>query len=528
MRKFFSMFLILSTVAAAGVYASQDEYLKGLNAAKSGDFQKAIGIWLPLAEAGDPNSQRGLGVMYQRGDGVKKDTAEAIKWLQLSANAGHPEAQYFLGYIYGNGDGVKTDINKAIKWYQSSAKSGHKQAQYGLGMAYYYGEGVEKDLAKAFELIQSSANQGFVDAQYALGFAYYNGEGVGKDFNEAFRWFEASALQKSMYGQLSLAIAYENGQGVGMNTAEAIKWYKLAADQGSPQAVKSLKRLERTLSSSNSKNQSDERHGVNMNLVNQIYGEGNYKKAVDYAQKLAVDGNAQAQFFLASMYEEGLGTLQLNKNAHMWYNISAMNGNSEAREKRNALTSKMTNAAIEEAQIMAKSCTQSGFKDCGIKNQVANEDTAKISTLRNAKIFLQSGEQMKVSFNSQSLLLRKQLQYALKKLGLYSSSIDGIWGRGTSQAITNYIKLNDLMPKTGEEVYMNVLSKVAVPNSFASNNTRSSTRNTGGNAAARAAQQRQADMLINLGTSLMNSSRGTSRPSRSIDCYTYGNYTTCN
>lgn len=528
MPKFFLLFLMLSMGVAVGVYASEDEYSKGLDAATSGDFQKALSIWLPLAEAGDPNSQRGLGVMYQRGDGVKKDLAKAIKWYQLSAETGHPEARYTLGYMYAHGDGVKKDINKAVEWYQLSADTGHKQAQYELGMVYYYGEGVEKDLAKAFELIQSSANQGFEDAQYALGFAYYNGEGVSKDFNKAFRWFEAAALQKSMYGQLSVAIAYENGQGVDMNLEEAVKWYKLAADQGSPQAVQALKKLERKLSLSNSTNQSDEMLSVNMNLVNQVYGEGNYIKAVDYAQKLAIDGNVQAQLFLASMYEEGLGTLQLNKNAHMWYNISAMNGNSEARKKRNALTSKMTNAAIEEAQIMAKSCMQSGFEDCGLEKKITDKGIAKVRT---AKVFLQSGDELKFNFNSQSLLLRKQLQYALKELGLYSSSIDGIWGGRTVTAFTNYIKLNNLRVENEQEIFIHILNQVPVPNSFASTTRVPKSQNSNRQNNDRLVRLKEAEMLMNLGQSLMNPSRrsggfgGSFSPV--INCSTHGGLTTC-
>ena len=56
-------------VLTADVYASEDKYFDGLDAAKSDDYQKVQSIWLPLAEADHPNSQLGFGTMCQLGDG---------------------------------------------------------------------------------------------------------------------------------------------------------------------------------------------------------------------------------------------------------------------------------------------------------------------------------------------------------------------------------------------------------------------------------------------------------------------------
>jgi len=245
---------------------------------------------------------------------------------------------------------------------------------------------------------------------------------------------------------------------------------------------------------------------------------------------LARQGNGKAHRVLGDLYANGRGVLQLNQNAHMWYNIAALHGDADAMAKRDTLSQAMTSESLAQAQSMALTCIQSNFKDCGLApfpEQVKIAVNSPQQRPSNQPALI-DGLEFQYSFTSQSTLRRKQLQYAFKQLGLYSSSIDGIWGRGTSQAITNYIKLNDLQPRNGEELYMDVLSKVPVPNSFASNNARSVNRNTSNNAANRAAQQRQADMLINLGTSLMNSAIMPGSPSRSIDCYTYGNYTTCN
>lgn len=70
------------------------------------------------------------------------------------------------------------------------------------------------------------------------------------------------------------------------------------------------------------------------------------------------------------------------------------------------------------------------------------------------------------AFKSQSLLKRQQLQYALKKLGFYSSSIDGLWGNGTSSAIVEYAQANGIGSNSPSNVFSTILSKVDVPTSF--------------------------------------------------------------
>ncbi|MFP6743491.1 MAG: hypothetical protein VCD33_18005 [Alphaproteobacteria bacterium] len=67
----------------APVWASYDT---GWYAYTAGDFVLAHGEWLPLAKSGDARAQYQLGVMYQRGEGVDADTAEAARWFGLAAD----------------------------------------------------------------------------------------------------------------------------------------------------------------------------------------------------------------------------------------------------------------------------------------------------------------------------------------------------------------------------------------------------------------------------------------------------------
>jgi hypothetical protein len=65
------------------------------------------------------------------------------------------------------------------------------------------------------------------------------------------------------------------------------------------------------------------------------------------------------------MYKNGQGVLQDNTMAHMWYNIGSANGNELGGNNRDILSKKMTPAAIEKAQVMARECMNSGYKKCG-------------------------------------------------------------------------------------------------------------------------------------------------------------------
>jgi TPR repeat protein len=70
-------------------------------------------------------------------------------------------------------------------------------------------------------------------------------------------------------------------------------------------------------------------------------------------------GHAKAQTNLGVMYANGEGVPQDYKKAHMWYNISAANGNESAREFRDLLAKEMTPEAVSQAQELASKWMES-------------------------------------------------------------------------------------------------------------------------------------------------------------------------
>ena len=163
------------------------------------------------------------------------------------------------------------------------------------------------DYATALQEWKPLAEAGDDGAQYNLGLMYHKGMGVLQDDAAAVKWWRLAAEQGNVKAQHNLGVMYDNGMGVLQDYAEAVKWYRLAAEQGV----------------------------------------------------------ARAQTNIGVMYEYGYGVLQDNTMAHMWYNIASANGDDESGEWRDEIAKKMTTAAIEKAQAMARECMNSGYTKCG-------------------------------------------------------------------------------------------------------------------------------------------------------------------
>jgi len=82
-------------------------------------------------------------------------------------------------------------------------------------------------------------------------------------------------------------------------------------------------------------------------------------EAVKWWRKAAEQGNASAQFNLGFMYYDGLGVPQDYVQAHMWFNLAASrHPPGERRDKavknRDIVAEMMTPAQISEAQKLAR------------------------------------------------------------------------------------------------------------------------------------------------------------------------------
>ena len=106
----------------------------------------------------DPSNQFAFGVMYEFGNDVPLDLAEAVKWYRLAAEQNHTEAIFHLARCYLNGEGVKADSTEAVKWFRKGAELGSADAQWMLGNCYKLGVGVKKNIVQAYALISAAVD----------------------------------------------------------------------------------------------------------------------------------------------------------------------------------------------------------------------------------------------------------------------------------------------------------------------------------------------------------------------------------
>ena len=81
--------LIIRSVT--GVFAGPFE--DGMAAYNRGDYVPASAVFRALSEQGNAEAQVLLGVMYRRGQGVKRSSARAYLWLSRAASRGNARAK---------------------------------------------------------------------------------------------------------------------------------------------------------------------------------------------------------------------------------------------------------------------------------------------------------------------------------------------------------------------------------------------------------------------------------------------------
>jgi membrane associated rhomboid family serine protease len=97
-----------------------------------GEYAKGHGEIEALAARGNARAMLALGEIYERGQSVVRDLAQATHWYEQAAKRNNPEALYRLGLMSLEGRGVRKDLDRIRDGWQRAANGGHAQAAMSL------------------------------------------------------------------------------------------------------------------------------------------------------------------------------------------------------------------------------------------------------------------------------------------------------------------------------------------------------------------------------------------------------------
>jgi hypothetical protein len=139
--------------------------LGAVNAGLQPDPPAAARAYLKIATTyGHPAAHFALGVMSIRGEGVKKNPQQGLKWLMAAARKRYAPAEAYLGELYWDGRLVRGDRTRAVMWYILARKSARPEENPEIfDRALQLEANVDQD-----ELIEAEARARVWDGQYPV------------------------------------------------------------------------------------------------------------------------------------------------------------------------------------------------------------------------------------------------------------------------------------------------------------------------------------------------------------------------
>ncbi|MGC9490523.1 MAG: tetratricopeptide repeat protein [Thermovirgaceae bacterium] len=119
--------------AAMQGHAEAQFYLGGLYWFGEGferNEEKALNLWFLGAAKGEPDCQHNLAAHYfNLGEKDPANYRKAYYWYRQAAEGGLSGDQYMVGLMCEKGLGVKKDEHAALSWYKKAAAQGHEKAR---------------------------------------------------------------------------------------------------------------------------------------------------------------------------------------------------------------------------------------------------------------------------------------------------------------------------------------------------------------------------------------------------------------
>ncbi len=162
----------LSTQAFAYDEELEREFMIALAADEAGDCDKALPLYISLADEGVSGAMINLGNMYLLGRCVEKDPERALALLNVAASYQTPVAHIHLANLYYEGHLGEPDYSRAYLHLSQAARMGLLNRPLFAKM-HYQGQGVEKEPLQAEYILQEGVKAGD-ETSKALLVEYYS------------------------------------------------------------------------------------------------------------------------------------------------------------------------------------------------------------------------------------------------------------------------------------------------------------------------------------------------------------------
>jgi uncharacterized protein len=136
----------------------------GVDAWTRGEYDKAVKEWRDPALKGDADAQFNMGQAYKLGRGVKADLDVAADWYLRAARQGHMQASDAYGHLMH----YRGKVAEALPYLQSSADRGEARSQYLLATELFNGTNTEKDWVRAYAYMTRASAAGLAPASRSL------------------------------------------------------------------------------------------------------------------------------------------------------------------------------------------------------------------------------------------------------------------------------------------------------------------------------------------------------------------------
>jgi len=343
---------------------------------EDGEIESAKKHYQFAADKNNYEAQFELAILLLDSD---SDTAEAIKWLEKSAQSGNDDALLFLGAIditenehpagyaggiqsiitaaeWGNVDAMlllgnlyldglllENSIMEAISWFRKAAVEGSGEAA--LQLAIIYDDLGDRDESLNFLNSISQFSSPIVllhAAEFTLGLEYEH-----NSIPKAMEFFYNAAIQGNLDAQIKYSLSLLDGADVkDAEVADAVEWLHAAAKLGREDAMfylamlcfENIRKDCDILEAYNQMKQSAEQGFLSAQLsLAVLYTQGvdvekNLTSASHWYLTAAEQGSVDAQYNIAIAYLRGLGVEEDIVKSKFWLAEAKQNGDIAAAE----------------------------------------------------------------------------------------------------------------------------------------------------------------------------------------------------